>query len=170
MTDNISVRPSQKAGLPSQEQYIVTFGSFVCLRILSVGAKYAVVTATADEDSKQFLAPDNQALLIELGRRTAKALGVAPTMCCDNYGRNYVAICEIENEEDASRVVEVFRLLHEHIQAGEQVQADDPVESEARRELCEIYEAIAPDDSGEDAYVGDGVWISRYGGWSDLGR
>jgi hypothetical protein len=164
MTDNISIRPSQKAGLPSKEQYIVTFGSFVCLRILSVGAKYAVVTATADQDSKQFLAPDNQALLIELGRRTAEALGVAPAMCCDNYGRNYVAICEIENEEDASRVVEVFsRLLHEHIQAGEQVQADETVESEARRELREIYEAIAPDDSGEDAYVGDGVWISKDG-------
>src|SRR5689334_21997521 len=121
MTDNISIRPSQKAGLVSKEKYIVTFGSFVCLRILGIGAKYEVVTATADEDCKQFLAPDNQALLIELGQKTAEALGVSSTMCCDNYGRDFVAICQIDNEEDASRVVEVFsRLLHEHINAGEQ--------------------------------------------------
>lgn len=171
MTDKMFIRPSEKAGLPSKEQYIVTFGSFVCLRILSVGAKYAVVTATADEDSKLFLAPDNQALLIELGRRTAEALGVMPTVRCDNYGRNYVVICEIENEDDASRVVEVFsRLLQEHIQAGEPVQANDPGESEARRELREIYEAITADGSGQDAYLGDGVWIGKNGGWSDRGR
>ena len=171
MTDDIFIHPSQKAGLLSKEQYIVTFGHFVCLRILSVEDKYAVVTATADEDGKKFLAPDNQALLIELGCRTAEALGGAPTMCCDNYGRNYVEICAIENEEDAFRVVEVFnRLLLEHMQAGQQAQADDSVESEAQAELREIYEAIAPDGSGEDAYLGDGVWISRDGGWSDRGR
>ncbi|GAA0569610.1 hypothetical protein [Caenispirillum bisanense] len=171
MIDDISIRPSQKAGLPSKEQYIATFGGFVCLRILSVGAEYAVVTATADEDNKQFLAPDNQALLMGLGRRTAEELGGPHAECCDNYGRKYVQICNIENEEDADRVVKVFtRLLYEHIQAGEKAQADDAVESDARRELREIYDAIAPADSGEDAYLGDGVWISRDGGWCDRGR
>lgn len=170
MTGIISVRSSQKAVLFSKEQYIVTFGSFVCLRILSIGGSYAVVTATADEDSKQFLAPENKALLIELGQRTAYALGVAPTMCRDNFGRDYVAICEIDNEEDAAEVVEVFgRLLHKHIQGGEQVRAGE-LESEAGRELREVYEAIAPDDTGDDAYLGDGVWLSRDGGWSDRGR
>ena len=165
MNDTISIRPSRKAGLRSREQYIVTFGDVVGLRILSHKDMYAVVTATADEDDGRFLAPVNQALLIDLARRTAEALGGASSMCRDNYGRDYVKICHIDNEEDASRVVEVFsRLLHEHMQANEQV------DSEAQRELREIYEAIAPDDSGEDAYLGDGVWIGRDGSWSDRGR
>jgi hypothetical protein len=165
MNDEIAIRPSRKTALNSREQYIVTFGDFVCLRILGDGSDYEVMTATADEDNKRFLAPANQALLIELAQKTAEALGGASLMCRDNYGRNYVKICRIENDEDARRVVEVFSgLLHEQVQAGERVESED------RRELREIYEAIAPDDSGEDAYLGDGVWMSSDGRLKDLGR
>ena len=39
----------------------------------------------------------------------------------------------------------------------------------AKDELVEIYEAISPGD-GEDAYLGDGVWISPDGSLDDRGR
>lgn len=40
---------------------------------------------------------------------------------------------------------------------------------EANRELRDIYDAISVGD-GEDAYLGDGVWIGSDGSWSDRGR
>lgn len=42
-------------------------------------------------------------------------------------------------------------------------------ESAARDEMREIYEAISLDD-GEDAYLGDGIWISSDGSLDDRGR
>jgi hypothetical protein len=74
-------------------------------------------------------------------------------------------MCRITNEEGASQVIEAFKGL-----LRKQEQADEQVESEARRELREIYEAVAPDDSSEDAYLGDGVWIGSDGSLKDLGR
>jgi hypothetical protein len=165
MNNEIAIHPSQKKGLNSKEQGIVTVGKYVWLRVLGDGSNYDVMTATADEDNKKFLAPANPALLIELALKTAEALGVTPEMCCDNYGRDYVKICSVQTDQDLHRVVEVLDgLLNEHRQA------DDRVGSEARKELLEIYEAIAPDDSGDDAYLGDGVWIGSNGCIKDLGR
>jgi hypothetical protein len=42
--------------------------------------------------------------------------------------------------------------------------------SEAGNELRELYDAIAPDEAGEDVYLSDGVWLSSEGGIKDLGR
>lgn len=42
-------------------------------------------------------------------------------------------------------------------------------DEQGRRELREIYDAISVED-GMDAYLGDGVWISSDGSWSDRGR
>lgn len=41
--------------------------------------------------------------------------------------------------------------------------------SAAEDEMKEIYEAISLGD-GEDAYLGDGIWISNDGSWDDRGR
>ena len=103
MNNEFSVQPSQKAGINSQEHHIVTIGNFVCLRILGDGYNYEVMTATADEDDKSFRAACNQELLIEIARKTSEALGVAPLMCRDNYGRDYVKICQFQNEEGVWR-------------------------------------------------------------------
>lgn len=164
MNEMIAIRPSRKAGLRSREQFIVTFGDVVGLRILSdndLSEKdiFAVMTATADEDDGRFLASVNQALLIDLARRTAEALGVEASMCRDNYGRDFVKICRIDNAKDASRVVEVFSLLLlEHMQANGQIDSDD------QRELREIYEAIAQGDPREDAVqIGSGGSSSDWG-------
>ncbi|MGG6261763.1 hypothetical protein ACQ259_16845 [Stutzerimonas stutzeri] len=45
----------------------------------------------------------------------------------------------------------------------------DSLTSQARDEMVEIYEAIAPED-GEDAYLGDGIWIRADGTMDDRGR
>ncbi len=164
MNDTIAIRPSRKAGLCSDEKYIITFGNIIVLRILKDGEKYAVVTATADEDDKQFLAPTNQALFIDLALRTAEALGVKALMCRDNYGRDFVNIYRCDNEEDASQVFGVFRRLFlEHMNANQDV------DSEAQRELRDIYEEFSPDDGEDEAYLGDGVSIGRGGSWIDRG-
>lgn len=168
MNDEITIRPSRKMGLDSSQQYILTYGNYVCLRILGDGASYEVMSATADEDNKTFRAPPDQEKLIELAWKTAEALGITPVMCCDNYGRNYVKICRIDNEEDEKQLLEAFSSV---IRKQEQVESkQEQAESEARKELREIYEAVAPDDSGEDAYLGDGMWIGSDGSFKDLGR
>lgn len=45
----------------------------------------------------------------------------------------------------------------------------DSLSSQARDEMVEIYEAIAPEE-GEDAYLGDGIWIRADGTMDDRGR
>ncbi len=165
MNNDIVVRLGQKALITSREHFIVTIGNFVCLRILGQGPKYAIVTATADEDNKLFRALRNQELLIEAARKTSEALGGAHLMCRDNYGREYVQICRIENQEDARRVIEVFDGFIPCI-GNDNKQA----ESEARNELRELYDALAPDASGEDVYLQDGVWLGSGGKIKDSGR
>src|SRR4051812_35767703 len=108
MNDEFCVQKSLKAQINSQEHYIVTIGSFVYLRVLGNGSKYEVMTATAGEDDKRFLALGNQDELIKAARNTAEALGGQSLMCQDNYGRNYVKICRIENNEDLDSVLEIF--------------------------------------------------------------
>jgi hypothetical protein len=46
----------------------------------------------------------------------------------------------------------------------------DPTEPKQMDEMREIYECMAPDDSGEDVYLSDGVWLSANGSLKDKGR
>ena len=45
----------------------------------------------------------------------------------------------------------------------------ESLSSQTRNDMREIYEAIAPED-GEDAYLGDGIWIRTDGSTDDQGR
>jgi hypothetical protein len=166
MDNEYVIRESRKTGIISREHYIVTLGDVVCLRLLDDGPKFAVVTATAGEDNKRFRAACNQELLIEVARKTetSEALGGKFWMHRDNYGRDYVQICRIENKEDLNRVIETFDRICETVNGYQQA------ESEAKNELRELYDVIAPDESGEDVYLQDGVWLSSDGKTKDSGR
>jgi hypothetical protein len=164
MSNQFVVRLSQKTGIISREHYIVTLGDVICLRVLGDGSNYQVMTATADEDDKRFLA-GNQELLMEIARKTSEALGVAPEMCRDNYERDYVKICQFKAEEGLLRhALETFDRISETMIGHQQA------ESEAQNELRALYDLLAPDESGEDVYLQDGVWLSSDGATKDSGR
>lgn len=135
--DGIGIYPSRKVGL-GDWQYILTVGDYVCLRIVASDAGYNVMTATADEDDKSFVAPLNQALLIDLANKTAEALGVTPVMLKDLSGRSFMGICQINDPADEVLIHETFRrIVRENVEAV-------PVESVTRADLREIYQATAP--------------------------
>jgi hypothetical protein len=165
MNNEIFVRLGRKALINNPEHYIVTIDYFVCLRILGDRSNYnyKLMTATADEDDKRFRAVDNQKLLIEVARKTSEALGHAPSMCHDNYGRNYMGICRVVDGEDLRGVIEVFDGFFREAFNGHPP-------AEAQNELRELYDALAPDESGEDVYLSDGMWLSSGGAVKDLGR
>lgn len=168
MTDQFAIRPSSKCGLDSPEHYIVTFGPYVCLRILGRGTSYEVMTATADEDDGRFLAAPNQALLVDLACRTARALGGEPVRCLDRLGRRYIKIGTIRDAEGADLIIETLLRLADEEPAREEGEVAGS--NETGRELRDIYDAISPDGSGEPAYLGDGLWLDGNGRLSDRGR
>lgn len=135
------------------------------LRILGDGTSYEVMTATADEDDKRFLAPAAQDLLIDLACQTAEALGVVPLACRDRYGRPYIKISVVRDDQSANQIFETFLGLIDKATNDEVADSD-----ETGRELQDIYDAISPDGSGEPAYLGDGLWLDGNGKLSDRGR
>ena len=165
MSDIYEIHPSRKVALNNTKQYMVTRERFVCLRILGDGSSFEIMTATASEDNRRFVVVPNQELLMEVAQKTAEALGVKPSMHLDNYGRAYVKISRVFSDAEVDQVIDTFGHLVE-----QSLIEDGPAQGEAHSELHEIYDAVAPDDSGEDAYLGDGVWISRDGSLSDRGR
>ena len=48
--------------------------------------------------------------------------------------------------------------------------ACDPSQPEQRNEMREIYQCFATDDSGDDVYLSDGVWLRNNGSTHDSGR
>ena len=79
----------------------------------------------------------------------------------DRKNREFTFICGFHFVSDAYRVSELlFEFLNGY-------SADD---TSQLAEMREIYNALAIDDTGEDIYLSDGVWLGRDGGLFDRGR
>ena len=97
--------------------------------------------------------------LNEAALRTSKTFGLEPKIKRDYHDREYVELCRCEYISDAFRASErLFDIL-------EVCRSD-----RTTNELVEVYSSLAIDDSGENIYLSDGMWLSSDGSISDRGR
>lgn len=170
MTNNFSVLESNKVGLKSKESYVVVRDRTAFLRILGDEPEWCLVTATADEDHGRVLVCSDQRRLIETALRLGVELNTEPTVKRDWKGREYVKVCVIIRESGESD--EAFD--NENTRAlGRFFEIFDSLPRLSDRTIVErrnFYDELALDDSGEDVYLSDGVWLSRDGSLHDRGR
>ena len=164
------IHESQKVGINAKESYIVTRGRTSFLRIIGKHPSYQLMTATASEDRRQFLVCRDKSRLISAAWKFGLELNTQPTTKQDTSGREYVYICDI-NIKPGSDSREDSEVLHSALERFFQIydsrEADSPVHLS---EMKEIYQAICSDDSGNDIYLSDGVWLGSDGTLSDRGR
>lgn len=153
------IKRSNKAYINSSEHYIITQGGVVYLRVVGSEGNYVVMTATAGEDFAGDVACPDMVALNEAALRTSKTFGLKSTVKCDYHGREYVEICRCEFISDAFRAAERLFELFEECSSDR-----------TTNELVEVYADLAIDDSGEDVYLSDGMWLSSDGSISDRGR
>lgn len=161
MTVEFDIRRSDKQYLDAPEKFMVCRGKSIFLRILGEEPQYQLMTATAGEDDGAFSRVGNQPYLIETALRVAADLGTKPGVKKDYAGREYVTICGFEYVSDAFRVSANFFEKYDEYKAPDQRPQND---------MQEIYEALASDDSGQEVYLSDGVWLGRDGSIRDRGR
>lgn len=153
------IKRSNKTYINSNEQYIITAHGVVYLRVIGSEGSYVVMTATAGEDFNEEVACSHMVALNEAALRTSKNFGLEPTVKRDYHDREYVEICRCEYLSDAYRAAERLFDLWEECSSDRTV-----------NELVDVYSDLAIDDSGDDVYLSDGVWLSSDGSISDRGR
>ena len=162
--------PSIKVGINRRDHFIITRGNTVYLRLIGENPKYLLMTATADEDSRKFIACKDKTRLISVAWQFALSQGFEPKSCSDNYGREYVKILEfnIDHASDQSDLFEHFDQAIKHFfEIYDNFIADD---AGCVDEMRDIYRELASDDLGGDVYLSDGVWLSSDGSLHDRGR
>lgn len=168
---DIQIFTSNKAGFGSQKSFIVTRGSTLFLRIVGDYPTYELMTATASEDDLSFLVCQDRLRVIKAALRFGAEMDTAPTSSKDRRKRDYASICRMNirpsSPGDESNEVVLRRTLGRFFEIFD---ATGPADSTRSDEMREIYEVFAPDDSGGDVYLGDGIWLSSDGSWHDRGR
>ena len=111
------------------------------------------MTATASEDTGRFRAYADQTSLISATEivLSSRDMNIVPKM--DHAGRPYVETAVYSDEED---------LLHLAATVLDQIGFKD-VSVLALREMKGIYREFSNDDSGEDTYLSDGMWVTADG-------
>ena len=153
------IKRSNKSHINSDEHYIVTANGVVYLRVVGTEGNFVVMTATAGEDSKSEVSCPRMTALNAAALRTSISLDLDPTVKVDYHGREYVKLCRCEYISDVFRLSEVlFSEFKNYLL------------KRPRNELEEVYSSITIDDSGEDVYLSDGMWLSSDGSISDRGK
>ena len=164
------IHPSNKTGIKTKESYIVTRKTTSFLRIIGEKPHYKMWTATASEDSGEFHVCRDQVRLASAALKFGAELGTQPSRSKDRSGREFIYVCEInikpggtskDDEDVLDRVIGRFFEIYD---------ACDPSQPEQRNEMREIYQCFATDDSGDDVYLSDGVWLRNNGSTHDSGR
>lgn len=169
MVQTMKIEKSYKRGFGGQESYIVTRGRTSYLRIVGHEPTYSLMTATASEDDKSYFVCSNKVKLISSALQFSAKLGLTPLSDKDSSCRDFIHVCAInfvpgnqqEDVEQLYAILENFFLIYDTC---------DPTSHEAVRDMQEIYTAIAHDNSNEDIYLSDGVWLSVDGQLHDKGR
>jgi hypothetical protein len=168
---NFELFESNKAGFGSQKHCIVTRGSTLFLRIVGNYPTFDVMTATASEDNLPYFVCRDRRRLNQSAYRFGEEMDTAPTFAKDSSGRDYVEICKMilrpSSPGEESDEAVLMRALGRFFEIFD---ATEPAASTRSDEMKDIYEACAPDDSGRDAYLGDGIWLSSDGSSHDRGR
>ena len=170
MSNGHEIHGSTKSGINSKESYIVTRGRTSFLRIIGQDPKYLLMTATASEDRNQFTVCSDKPRLISAAWKFGLELNTKPSSHRDRADREYVLICEINLKpgSDPAKDREVIDSALDRF--FEIFDSSETGSSEQAKEMREVYEAIAPDSSGDEVYLSDGLWLARDGTLHDRGR
>ncbi|EHD13553.1 hypothetical protein CIN_17450 [Commensalibacter intestini A911] len=149
---------SKKEGLDSKEGYIIVRSTTVFLRLLGEKPHYELMTATADEDNGPITVCQNQKQLITSALQLALELKLKPLVTSDHNSRKYVKICSliIEDNNQEIQTKEILKRFFE-------IYDNYDIKSRAEEEMIELYNDLAIDDSGEDVYLSDGMYLSSDG-------
>ena len=169
MAQEIIIKNSNKRGFGGQESFIVTRGKTSYLRIVGNDPHYSLMTATASEDDKSYYVCRNKINLISSALQLGTWLNIPPSHETDSWGRKFIRICTIEftpgqekeNLEEFREVIEHFFQIYDTC---------DPGREDIMNDMQEIYASLSHDDSSDDVYLSDGVWLSSDGKLHDRGR
>ncbi len=100
MANRFDIYSSKKSGLDAEESYIVVRDGISFLRILGAAPKWAVMTATASEDSGRFQVCSDRVRLVLSALLLCAKFGVDPGVETDWQGREYVVISLMTREFD----------------------------------------------------------------------
>lgn len=168
MSAGYEIHNSNKSGINTKESYIIVRGRTSYLRIIGEHPTYLMMTATASEDRSQFTVCADGNRLVSAARQFAAEMNQTPTPKKDISGRDYIFIGEItvgENFEEFNKALN--QALDRFFEIFDGFGQSEP---EKLNDMQEIYEVLAVDDSGDDVYLGDGVWLSSDGTPPDRGR
>ena len=170
--DTFEFRLSDKQGLGVG--LVVIRDNISYFRILSNWdeSNVDIMTATASEDRDRIIVCPDRPMLVQSTIEFAKELGVTPYPKSDRFGRDYIQFAPL-NTKKFKNVEELTIALRSFFEKffdifDSNIAAENF--SEANDELIDIYNAIAPDSSGGDVYLSDGVWLSSDGSFHDRGR
>lgn len=162
--------PSTNSNIRSQESYIIHRGDEVFLRLWGGPTEFELVTATAGEHKGHLVACRNQARLLEAAKATLRSGGLQVCENVDRYDRPFVSAFEFKlNPEtrDRSEATELLNAFATAFFANYDLLAANAGPLSASENL---YSSIAVDASGEDAYLGDGLYVTREDCIVDRGR
>lgn len=170
MPKQFEIIESNKTGITSPESYIVVRRGISYLRIIGREPCWALMTATANEDDGNIRVCQDQRRLIEAARRLGAELATPPVSLRDIHERPFLLVCGVRH--DSGETPEQFHGWFTPIMVRffELYDGEEPTRAPAAHETRDLYDVLAIDDSGADVYLGDGVWIDRYGSWHDRGR
>lgn len=104
MKTTFDIIPSGKIGFSSKENYIVTRGGEVFLRIIGDYPLWTVMTATASEDNNLIRICSDHLRLIKSAVSFCVDFKTDPVEMMDWMGRKYVVLFKIEQEAGESDV------------------------------------------------------------------
>ena len=149
---DFDIKRSNKSHINSDEHYIVTANGVVYLRAVGAEGSYVVMTATADEDSKSEVSCPLMVALNEAALRTANSFNLEPTVKSNFKGREYVELCQCDYLSDVFRLSE---RLFSHFK--------DYLLERPKKDLQELYPSLTIDESGDDVYLSDELWLASDG-------
>lgn len=153
-----------KKAISSREE-----GRATCALLGTTRITYSLMTATASEDDRSYYVCGDRAKLISSVLRLSAKIGSKPSPDKDSSGRDFIYICGITFIPDKVQedLKELYSVLEKFFHIYDTC---DLTSSDTVSEMQEIYSTIAPDESKEDAYLSDGVWLSSDGQLHNRGR
>ena len=170
MSRYFDVFTSHKNGLNSPEKYVVAREGIEYLRLLASEPHWSLITATASEDDGRIKVCNDTIRLLESALRLGVEIGTSPTIDKDWKRREYINGCMVHQWPGEEREVANQRLLKLRDRFFEIYDAHLPLKSRSAYEMRELYASLATDDSGNDLYLCDGLWLSVDGSLHDRGR
>lgn len=146
------IRASNKLS-SNQSEYAISSRSYVFFRVITDQNGTRLMTATAAEDSGSDRVYEDQKALITATVRTLEKYEFQWASKVDHVGRAYIETSVYPDYDDIVHIANV---------ALEDMGFDD-ISIQAIQDIRRIYEEFSIDESGEDTYLSDGMWVTSDG-------